>query len=116
MGWINNRLLRGASNRAFGRLAAEYGPGPATGALAVAIGHACYPDAKYGDAGFQDAIIAQLKSFTPRPCDAKQACQHTESWLDRSTFSTVAVFEKIWGMAPDQFLEKFFAGFEVPAS
>ncbi len=69
MGWINNRVMRGAKNRAAQRLTAEFGAGPASGTLALAIGHACYPTATYGDKGLHDQIVNRLKKLSIRPCD-----------------------------------------------
>jgi hypothetical protein len=108
MGWLKNRLMRGASNRAHQRLAYEFGAGPGTGTLALAMGYACYPKANYGDRGFHDAIIQQLRQFPSRPCDANSARSHLEAWLDRGVVSTTDVFTHIWGMEPQGFLAKFF--------
>lgn len=111
MGWISNRLMRGASNRANQRLAAEFGVGSATATLALAMGHACYPTAIYGDKGLQDEIVQRLKQFAPRPCDSHTACQHVEAWLDKGMLSTPIAFRNVWGMDPDRFLERFFETF-----
>jgi glucan phosphorylase len=107
MGFFGNRMLRGASNRSNQRLASEFGSGVATAALALAMGHACYPTATYGDNAMQDEFVQKLKQFTPRPCDAKTACQHVESWLDKGTLSTANAFLKVWGLGPDEFVAKF---------
>lgn len=108
MGWFENRMMRGATNRAGERLAAEFGMGPATGVLAIALGHACYPDAKYGDNGAQDEIVAVLKRFHVKPSDAGTSCKNIELWLDRNAISTVDVFQRTWGLDPDTFLQQFF--------
>lgn len=108
MGWFNNRLMRGASNRAYRRLAAEFGVSPTTGVLALALGHACYPTAIYGDKGLQEYIVQQLKQFALRPCDAQTARKHVEDWLDKGMLSTESVFLNVWGMDPLQFLLRFF--------
>jgi hypothetical protein len=105
-GFMNNQMLRGATNRSFERLAMDFGPGPATGMLALALGHACYPTATYGDNAIQDDIIQRLKQYTPRPCDAALACQHVEAWLDKGELSTQSVFLMVWGLPPDDFLGK----------
>lgn len=106
-----NRMMRGACNRSLERLAAEFGHGPATGTLAIALGHACYPHAKYGDNGFSDMVVGQLKEFSAKPCDARTACGHVEQWLDIGVLSTTGVFQRVWGLDPEQFLERFFEEF-----
>jgi len=113
MGWLNNRVMRGASNRANQRLAGEFGPGPATATLALAIGHACYPTAVYGDNGLQDEIVKRLKRFSTRPCDPKTACEHFMAWIDRGEISTESVFLRIWALTPDDFLQRFFESVEA---
>jgi hypothetical protein len=113
MGWFNNRVMRGASNRSNQRLAAEFGVGPATAVLALAMGHACYPTAVYGDNALQDDIVQRLKRFSPRPCDSKRACELVEAWLDKGTLSTTAVSTSVWGLDPNEFLERFFEQFQA---
>lgn len=107
MGWFKNRLMRGATNRSFERLAREHGPGIATGILALGMGYACYPDATYGDNGVQDEIVSNWKRFTPRPCNASAACGYVEAWLDRGELSTVMAFIRVWGMNQDELLMEF---------
>lgn len=107
MAWFKNRLMRGATNRSFERLAREHGPGFATGILALAMGYACYPDATYGDNGVQDEIVSDLKRFTPRPCNASSACGYVESWLDKGELSTVMAFIRVWGMNQEELLMEF---------
>lgn len=112
MGWLKNRMMRGAANRAYRRLADEFGVGPATGVLALAIGHACYPDATYGDGGINDEIIRKLRLMAPGPCATTIACRHAEAYLDLGTLSTAEVFRNVWSRTPEEFLHCFFAGFE----
>lgn len=112
MGWFGNRMMRGACNRSNARLAQEFGPNPIAATLALALGHACYPADTYGDKALQDQIIDKLKQFEPRPCGAKDACRHVEDWLDKGTISTDAVFRNVWGLAPQEFLDRFFATLE----
>ena len=108
MGWLSNRMMRGASNRVMQRLASEYGPGPASGTLALALGYACYPTATYGDKAEHDAIIKQIAASDLTPCDAKSACSAVEQWLDHGTLTTDAVFTRIWSMGPGEFLSALF--------
>lgn len=110
MGWFNNRLMRGATNRAYDRLALEYGTGPASGILALAMGHACYPNATYGDNGPQDEIVKNLKIFELSP--QKNAYDYVESWMDKNELSTQAAFIAVWGVNQDQFLERFIEGLD----
>ncbi len=112
MGWFGNRLMRGAANRALQRLAAEYGPGPGPGTLAIALGHACYPTATYGDNSDLDDMVTQLKQFATRPCNAQSACKYVEQWLDFGTLTTSDVFQRVWSLDPDTFLVQFFDSME----
>ena len=106
MGWLDNRLMRGATNRSFNRLAAEFSAGPVMGVLALAMGHACYPKATYGDEGPQDEVVKQLKQYHPRPCDANTASDVVDAW-ERRTISTADAFQKVWGVNHDEFLARF---------
>lgn len=113
MGWFGDRVMRGASNRSYQRLAEETGLyGPMVGSLALALGHACYPDAMYGDKGVQDQIVQQLKQLKPGPCDPAMARQHVESWLEKGEISTNTVFMLVWGAGPQQFLERLLEAVE----
>ena len=82
MGWLGNRLMRGASNRSAQRLTTEFGPGVGTGILALALGHACYPEATYGDNGDQDEIVAGLRSF---PRSRAMPSRPADSWSNGFT-------------------------------
>ena len=103
--------MRGASNRANQLLESEFGNGIATTTLALALGHACYPIAIYGDNGIHDEIVKRLKNISPRPCAEHMACQYVEAWLDKGTLSTLRVFYCVWGMDPYQFLQRAFEAF-----
>lgn len=116
MRWLSNRRMRDASNRSLPRLIGEFGTSPATAILALAMGHACYPTAAYGDDGMQDEIVHQLKQFSRRPCEAKTARQFVKAWLDMGTLSTAAAFSGIWGLEPAPFLDKFFEQFDSGAT
>lgn len=107
MGVFSNRLMRGACNRSYQRLAAEFGAGPASMLLAVALGHACYPKAFYGDKAFQDEIVHWLNRRFMPCCNAQTACGHVEQWLDVGTLSTESVFRRVWGLGPNEFIEGF---------
>ena len=112
MGWINNRMLRVAANRSHQRIARNVDGSPATAALALAMGHACYPNAMYGDHALQEEILIHLKHLSPRSCNAKLACKHVEAWLDSDTLSTSAAFNSVWGMSPDVLLDTLLNSFE----
>lgn len=108
MGWIKNQMMRGVTNRGSQRLAAEFGAGPATGVLALSLAHACYPDAKYGDNGPNDAIIQQIKRGPMVPCNAQEACKAVEQWIDHRSITTNQVFQLIWSKTSDDFLQTLF--------
>jgi hypothetical protein len=116
MGWLANRALCGACNRSSRRLATEFGVGAKSGTLAIALGHACYPTAIYGDKALHDQIIEKLKQFEPRPCSAADACRHVENWLDKGIISTEDVFRNVWGLDPQEFIARFVATFDCQRS
>jgi hypothetical protein len=72
----------------------------------MALSHACYPTAVFGDDGVCDGILQQLNQFTPRPCNVQSALQHVDAWLDDDTVSIDTVFHNVWGMDLLQFIEQ----------
>jgi hypothetical protein len=110
--WSTDRMFRGATNLAFDRLARDLGFGPPTEILALALAHACYPQAKYGDNGIRDEVVQRLKEFEPRPCDKNIAIMNFSEWEAMGRLSTADVFRNVWGMPADQFFVQFLSMFE----
>lgn len=72
-----------------------------SGFLAVAVAQASYPDAVYGEEGWD-----QFNSLLPRPVvSAKQAQQLAESWLDRHISSYDDCISRTYGLSTAQLIE-----------
>lgn len=99
--WIKNRAMQGTSQQCEDRLLESNGYGPVTHALALAIGHACYPsgcpEGFFGHGSFNEDVMKALRSLPP-PCESSLACHYCESWLTRREISTDQAFMAIWGV------------------
>lgn len=109
MGWLANRLRRGLTNRSFQAICEEFSSsGPMSGFLAVAIAQAAYPDAVYGDEGYD-----QFNSLLPRPIVTQNQAQGlSESWLDKRLFSYDECVSRIYGVGTTALIETAFESFD----
>ena len=100
-------MMRGATNRAGQRLAAEYGLGPGTGILAWRSATPVTQTHKMATTVIKTKLWLSLRRFQVKPSDAGTSCKNVELWLDRNAISTVNVFQRVWGLSPDSFLQQF---------
>ena len=104
---ITHRSLQEFGNALAGRSEIEQRAGMMQGAMvSVALGHACYPTASYGDE--RDDLLDAVKQSDFTPSDPKRSCELVELWLDRHEVSMAAAFEEIWSTDYMTFLNSVF--------
>ena len=101
--WLDNRRMRNLTSRVAIRLEKEFNEEEIANTLALAIGHACYPDAVFGDRGAMDKMLRQIRAMTSTPCDSSTATQKLTDW-ENQEIKTQQLFEQVWGMTTQDFI------------
>lgn len=104
---VTHRSLVKIESSLAGRSELEQRIGMMQGSMAsIAMGHACYPSASYGDE--RDDLLNVIKQSEYQPIEARLSSKCVESWLDRDELSMPEAFEKIWGVDYMAFLNAVF--------
>jgi hypothetical protein len=115
--WMKNRLLQGCAEQSLKPLQTEYGDGPGTTALALAMGYACCPtgcpDGFFARDSFNDQLMKALRRI-PQPCEPFNALAYCEQW-QTGRLLTEDVFLKVWGVRPEELMRRLAARFDDDA-
>ena len=101
--WVGSGKFRTTTDRAVKRFVEESYDDAIAKTLALAVAHACYPSACYGDGGNMDAMLKKIGGLASTPCDPKTALMFTGQWEKRSIASD-ELFERVWGFTIDAFI------------